>query len=559
MSWKRRAEEDVEAQPPAKRWSVLQPISWAWSGLTKLFVPPRARPPPDTLHPEHHRLAPLHQQPHFPYDLHHHHSPQPTSFQSPRPSPPKLPHADRSTPRPASAVSQRLSPIATIQPLRRVKGSNSQLRAMSAPKANHTEAQIWTDDSHTSQSVSVTRPTIHAFDEKLSSPDSLRSQRTEPTTEDVSPRQPSPPPRRVPLPAAVVGTPRKDVRSPFFLEASPSSSHDAPPATVEAEDYDSDSVMITESPLKLDDLSTSPVAGKSSSPAISRTSIDEIEDLWSDIQRKHQEYQRQYMTKMDAAEERERTLLAEQKVALELSASIRKSRTVATKLIPLTQDQQAQVTAAFSFSGSDEDVIVNDSEGKIERFGFRTLSGDNWLGDEVINSYLRLLVRRSESNEALPKVWSHNTFFLTTYDERGFGSVQRWTRKVQGTIFSKDLLIVPVHLGNHWTCGCVNFKEKRILYFDSLGHPNSRFFASIRKYLDEESRGKRQVPFDFSGWTDVLGTSPKQTNCVDCGVFACQAARCLASGSPLNYSQNDMKYFRTRMAWELISQSLLDG
>jgi hypothetical protein len=38
----------------------------------------------------------------------------------------------------------------------------------------------------------------------------------------------------------------------------------------------------------------------------------------------------------------------------------------------------------------------------------------------------------------------------------------------KGGLFAFDRIIIPVHLGNHWTCGLINFKDKRI-EFDGDG------------------------------------------------------------------------------------------
>jgi len=44
-------------------------------------------------------------------------------------------------------------------------------------------------------------------------------------------------------------------------------------------------------------------------------------------------------------------------------------------------------------------------------------------------------------------------------------------------VFGLDVLVVPINLGNsHWVCGAINFKQKRIEYFDSLGGHNPSVF-----------------------------------------------------------------------------------
>ena len=109
--------------------------------------------------------------------------------------------------------------------------------------------------------------------------------------------------------------------------------------------------------------------------------------------------------------------------------------------------------------------------------------------------------------------------------------------QIEGTVFSRDLVIFPVHLGNHWTCGCINFKEKRIeygipfhiipsviglRYYDSLKHDLKSFYSTARSvhvrpslplahtyrsWLQGESLNKLSKPFDLTGWTDFFGSS----------------------------------------------------
>ena len=43
------------------------------------------------------------------------------------------------------------------------------------------------------------------------------------------------------------------------------------------------------------------------------------------------------------------------------------------------------------------------------------------------------------------------------------------------------MLIVPINLGNqHWVCGAINFKRKRIEYHDSLGGYKPEVFTVSR-------------------------------------------------------------------------------
>jgi sentrin-specific protease 1 len=63
------------------------------------------------------------------------------------------------------------------------------------------------------------------------------------------------------------------------------------------------------------------------------------------------------------------------------------------------------------------------------------------------------LVERGEA-EGKPKVYAFNTFFYPKVMSQGHTSVKRWTRRVD--IFSKDYILIPVHLGMHWCLAVCN-------------------------------------------------------------------------------------------------------
>ncbi|VDM66843.1 unnamed protein product [Strongylus vulgaris] len=85
---------------------------------------------------------------------------------------------------------------------------------------------------------------------------------------------------------------------------------------------------------------------------------------------------------------------------------------------------------------------------KLTRKDLSTLSGLDWLNDEVINFYLQLVCQRSTRSKNLPDTYAFNTFFYANISTKGYSSVKRWTRKVD--IFAYDVLLVPVHLSVHW-------------------------------------------------------------------------------------------------------------
>ncbi|XP_064648411.1 uncharacterized protein LOC135500714 [Lineus longissimus] len=191
----------------------------------------------------------------------------------------------------------------------------------------------------------------------------------------------------------------------------------------------------------------------------------------------------------------------------------------------------------------------------IKRLDMVTLAGLNWLNDEIINFYLSLVAERGQLDN-YPSVHTFNTFFFPKLMSQGHNGLKRWTRKVD--VFSFDFIIVPVHLGMHWCLAIVDFRNKQIRYYDSMGGNNNAGLAAIRKYLEDESMDKRKVAYPTTDWEliNVKGI-PQQMNGSDCGMFLCKYAEYIVRDADITFSQEDMPYFRRRMVWEIVNKKLL--
>ncbi|XP_064458246.1 sentrin-specific protease 1-like [Ornithodoros turicata] len=226
------------------------------------------------------------------------------------------------------------------------------------------------------------------------------------------------------------------------------------------------------------------------------------------------------------------------------------------KMPKLSEAMHAEINAALVAFPADE-VLVTAFGLTIRRCDMETLSGLNWLNDEVINFYMNLLMQRSQENPKLAKVYAFNTFFYPRLAAGSHKSVQRWTRKVD--IFSYDILLVPLHFHAHWCLSSVDLRKGHIAYYDSMGGSSDMdVLETIREYLQEESMEKRKFELDTSQWTMVVMRDiPLQKNGSDCGMFVCQYAECISRGASINFSQQDMPYLRRRMVYEILHKSLL--
>lgn len=113
--------------------------------------------------------------------------------------------------------------------------------------------------------------------------------------------------------------------------------------------------------------------------------------------------------------------------------TIEQEELIRSVLVPHPQDQ----------------VFVSAFNTQITRRDLHTLHGLNWLNDEVINFYMNLICERSKEAD-FKRCYAFSTFFYPKLLKEGYSqSLKRWTRRVD--LFSHDLVLIPIHLGLHWT------------------------------------------------------------------------------------------------------------
>ncbi|KAM4549101.1 uncharacterized protein PAE49_017064 [Odontesthes bonariensis] len=180
-----------------------------------------------------------------------------------------------------------------------------------------------------------------------------------------------------------------------------------------------------------------------------------------------------------------------------------------------------------------------------------TLEEQNWLNDQIINMYGELIMEATQH-----KVHFFNSFFHKQLVAKGYDGVKRWTKKVD--LFSKWLVLIPIHLEIHWSLVTVTMATKTISYYDSQGIVFRHTTDNIMKYLLSEAREKKQLAFQ-KGWKiTIIKGIPQQKNDSDCGVFVLEYCRRLSVKQPLLFSQDDMPRIRKRIYKELCDFRLND-
>ncbi len=117
-----------------------------------------------------------------------------------------------------------------------------------------------------------------------------------------------------------------------------------------------------------------------------------------------------------------------------------------------------------------------------------------------------------------------STFFFTKldvlYDNFNYSAVARWTKNVD--IFQQYLVLIPVHLSDHWILIAVNMSDNVISVYDSMKKSYSECDKLVSeytlKYLEEESIAKKKKKLERTKWTIKIVDCKQQLNEYDCGV-----------------------------------------
>ncbi|XP_026874501.2 sentrin-specific protease 2 [Electrophorus electricus] len=223
----------------------------------------------------------------------------------------------------------------------------------------------------------------------------------------------------------------------------------------------------------------------------------------------------------------------------------------------LTKEMQQEVSAALA--QRDPNLVLSSAfKLRITQRDLATLQEGSWLNDEVINFYLNLVMARGEQTLGGRKVYCFSTFFFPKLLAGGHHAVRRWTKAVD--LFLYDVVLVPLHLGVHWSLAAVEFRSKSVRSYDSMGQRHDDICNLIMMYLKEEYRIKKGKDLETLKWTVTSTRSaevPQQRNGSDCGVFVCKYADCIARAQPFSFRQCHMTYFRKAMIWEILKQRLL--
>ena len=225
------------------------------------------------------------------------------------------------------------------------------------------------------------------------------------------------------------------------------------------------------------------------------------------------------------------------------------------RLSPLQKDLLTHVgTLPVDEQGSVRDDCV------VTRLNLQKLLGTQpppevaWLDDPIINFFVRGLMR-------LPRVEKHafvvDSFFYAklsglTPTQPVVTHFYRDASIKNNNIFDWPILLVPINLFNqHWVLGIVDWRDKRILFWNSaVGDPPVNFYQHLKNYIENELTVFRTDKADLAWWdrpwSKETALSQQQTNMLDCGVFVLRTIWAIVKGQ--SYNAPDHILDKTRIA-----------
>jgi sentrin-specific protease 1 len=174
--------------------------------------------------------------------------------------------------------------------------------------------------------------------------------------------------------------------------------------------------------------------------------------------------------------------------------------------------------------------------------------------------------RLCESNPGRKRSVFFNSYFMARLlprdGEYHYDAVSRWLRKelkTETNIFELRKVYVPINIDNeHWTIVVVSMERKSIFYYDSFHSKGCRYVKAVWSYLIDHAKDmwldSNYINSVLTGWTSSSADSshPRQTSGSDCGVFSVMCADFLSDDLDLEYRQDSMQFFRTKICADIL-------
>jgi hypothetical protein len=221
----------------------------------------------------------------------------------------------------------------------------------------------------------------------------------------------------------------------------------------------------------------------------------------------------------------------------------------------LSTNEEKELEALFDRKLHGEKIVAQIGKEVMKFDSFKTLHGEAWLNDEVINYCFHLLQQRNDllhrenNTHGKTKFWTSFFFEKLLDDGKGYKylNVKKWSKNLD--IFGLSKMFFPINISNnHWALCVADMAERIITYYDSLHRDGVQYLQAMHQYIQDEFFSRKGTHLPHSDkWILKSCAQGHQNNGYDCGVFAFAYALYLSVNKEINFNQEDIVHLRKRM------------
>lgn len=187
---------------------------------------------------------------------------------------------------------------------------------------------------------------------------------------------------------------------------------------------------------------------------------------------------------------------------------------------------------------------------------FHGLLPGGWLTGKMVDVYKYLIELRSREDAEDGTSPLRCVFFKSYFcealmrEDYDYDFVSRWSRR--RPTMQAEATFMPCSIGtSHWVLAVVRPQIGAVEMLDWLGGTSERINSSLCLWARNETK---HAGLPTRAWTvkAYCSTTPQQKKGNDCCVLMLRTVGFLARGHPLRLLENDMNYYRRRIAAELL-------
>ena len=223
------------------------------------------------------------------------------------------------------------------------------------------------------------------------------------------------------------------------------------------------------------------------------------------------------------------------------------NHTASTSQLPEFWTRNQNITKILSMSS--ETILTRKCEMNVYANMLQSLQPPNWLNDDAIVLYMKLIANEVIVFQFLSKQLDKTSgiSLVSSYFGKGISnSITMYTKWIA----------VPICDGIHWTLMMINIQERKFFYLNSLVRRVALHKMKIKRFF--ESLLKVKWKEDVKLKECHIENLPQQTNGYDCGAYIARFFKHIVLDIPMTFTAADMMDFRLEMFETIYPEYLIN-